>query len=718
MMNKILIIIFIPFILSTLFCQAEEENIQNVLDGDRPHYTDLSVNRGDIFYIALPGETDLNKKFQVDEAGLILLPEIGELPVEGLSEKQALMMIRQALNSVYRDDGRLEVSLQQRRLLIKVLGYVVNPGTVNLPNDADIQMAIDAAGGLKSGAQMDKLQLKREKKISHFNYKGYLDTGDADLLPELVSMDTIFVPASPLTGNVKSEFDIKSLASGGDSKEDKIAIKVFGEVRQPGLYSYKESANVLDFIMRAGGVTRFAGVEKIRVINEGQPEAFNLKHYLDGLSTVLPPLNKGATIYVPILAKDIKVGKHMVYVMGEVAKPGAFENQPGSTFMDVLANAGGPTRFAETRQIRLLRANGEILRFDLQAYTEQSDKQGLPEIIAGDAIFIPEKTATNENSWLKVPPQRAIYVVGAVGRPGRYEWSNEMTLFDLLAHAGGPDAKADIAHIQVLKRFADGRMETEIFDLASFTEKGGEMSSVPKLKAGYTLMIPELPQDPSDNKAQWIRQASDNSIYIMGQVNAPGRYRFNTEMDFLDILAAADGPGINADLHNVRITHRNKSTARVTKLNLSLYFKTGDESLLPNVVPGDTIFIPEKEGNWLDEDKQDTVRVLGAVGKPGRYRFNDDMTLLDILAEAGGPTEAAYVERIVVVNTSCCKDQSTTFDLVDFVKQPNFSKLPLLREGDTVYIPDMQRSNWRIFMDTVRDSLSIITLYALGAAVL
>lgn len=718
MMNKILIIIFIPFILSTLFCQAEEENIQNVLDGDRPHYTDLSVNRGDIFYIALPGETDLNKKFQVDEAGLILLPEIGELPVEGLSEKQALMMIRQALNSVYRDDGRLEVSLQQRRLLIKVLGYVVNPGTVNLPNDADIQMAIDAAGGLKSGAQMDKLQLKREKKISHFNYKGYLDTGDADLLPELVSMDTIFVPASPLTGNVKSEFDIKSLASGGDSKEDKIAIKVFGEVRQPGLYSYKESANVLDFIMRAGGVTRFAGVEKIRVINEGQPEAFNLKHYLDGLSTVLPPLNKGATIYVPILAKDIKVGKHMVYVMGEVAKPGAFENQPGSTFMDVLANAGGPTRFAETRQIRLLRANGEILRFDLQAYTEQSDKQGLPEIIAGDAIFIPEKTATNENSWLKVPPQRAIYVVGAVGRPGRYEWSNEMTLFDLLAHAGGPDAKADIAHIQVLKRFADGRMETEIFDLASFTEKGGKMSSVPKLKAGYTLMIPELPQDPSDNKAQWIRQASDNSIYIMGQVNAPGRYRFNTEMDFLDILAAADGPGINADLHNVRITHRNKSTARVTKLNLSLYFKTGDESLLPNVVPGDTIFIPEKEGNWLDEDKQDTVRVLGAVGKPGRYRFNDDMTLLDILAEAGGPTEAAYVERIVVVNTSCCKDQSTTFDLVDFVKQPNFSKLPLLREGDTVYIPDMQRSNWRIFMDTVRDSLSIITLYALGAAVL
>ena len=120
----------------------------------------------------------------------------------------------------------------------------------------------------------------------------------------------------------------------------------------------------------------------------------------------------------------------------------------------------------------------------------------------------------------------------------------------------------------------------------------------------------------------------------------------------------------------------------------------------------------------MDEEKETTIRVLGSVAKPGRYRFNDNMTLLDLLAEAGGPNDEAYVEKIVIVNASCCEEKSTSFDLVDFVKNPDFSELPVLREGDTVYVPNMSRSNWTIFMDGVRDTVNVITLYALMAALL
>ncbi len=41
--------------------------------------------------------------------------------------------------------------------------------------------------------------------------------------------------------------------------------------------------------------------------------------------------------------------------------------------MDILANAGGPTRFAESRQIRVLKADGKVIKFDLTAYTEGLD---------------------------------------------------------------------------------------------------------------------------------------------------------------------------------------------------------------------------------------------------------------------------------------------------------------------------------------------------------
>lgn len=679
-----------------------------------------TINLGDRLKIFLPGEEELNREFSVDNRGFISLPEIGDIPVSGLTLKQAIITIRQALSTVYRDVTRLEISIKQHRLLIKVLGFVENPGQINLPENSNVQMAFNLSGGLKSGAQLDKIQLKRDGKTTIFNYKAYLDSGDESLIPELQTMDSLFVPASPLIGNVQAEFDAAALLAGGDASEDKAAIKVFGEVVNAGLFSFKKESTVIDLLMRAGGVTRFAGVEQIRVINNNEPTIFNLKGYLDnGESTKALVLSKGATIFVPIAAKEVKVGARMVYVMGEVQKPGAFENQEGATFLDILANSGGPTRFAETRQIRLLRANGDVIPFDLQDYTEKGGIESpVPEIMAGDAIFVPEKAATDQNSWLKVPPSRAIYIMGAVRSPGRYEWSDEMNIFDLLAHAGGPEGRADISATQIIIRHPDGRMESNVFDLAHFQEEGGHIKDVPVLKAGYTVMVPELPQDPTDNKAKWLRQSADRSIYILGQVNSPGRYAFDTSMEFLDILSAADGPAAGADIHNIRVMHRNESGARISKLNLAMYFETGDESLLPKVVPGDTIYIPEKNRNWLDEEKETTIRVLGSVAKPGRYRFNDNMTLLDLLAEAGGPNDEAYVEKIVIVNASCCEEKSTSFDLVDFVKNPDFSELPVLREGDTVYVPNMSRSNWTIFMDGVRDTVNVITLYALMAALL
>ncbi|MCV5389286.1 hypothetical protein OFC62_31685, partial [Escherichia coli] len=100
--------------------------------------------------------------------------------------------------------------------------------------------------------------------------------------------------------------------------------------------------------------------------------------------------------------------------------------------------------------------------------------------------------------------------------------------------------------------------------------------------AGTVVRVHALPDDPSDNKSQWVSQSSDASIYVFGQINAPGRYRFTDEMHFLDILSAADGPTMDADIHNIRVTHRGLGYAKVSKLNLSMYFETGDESILPD----------------------------------------------------------------------------------------------------------------------------------------
>ncbi|CAK6715482.1 Periplasmic protein involved in polysaccharide export [Vibrio harveyi] len=670
------------------------------------------VKVGDLVQINLPGEASLNKGFQVDKRGRINLPEIGPVFVAGYNETQLQNVITDNLKTVFRDVSNARVFIKQQQLLISVQGYVVKPGEYTLPSGSNIQMFLYEAGGLRAGAQLDKIIVKRGNKNIEFDYKRFLDTGDDSKLPTLESLDVLFVPASPLVGNIEQEFDAAKLANSGDSADSARAIKVFGEVNAPGSFTYKPNTTLVDVVMRAGGVTRYASVEQIRVITNNTPIMFNLKRYLDtGDQSLLPEILPGATIFVPKQEEEIKAGANVVYVMGEVAHPGAYEGKKGASFMDILANAGGPTRFAESRQIRVIKADGGVINFDLTAHTEGLSKQKVPTVGPGDAIFVPEKTDMNEKSWLKVAPSRAVAVMGEVVRPGRIEWSDEMDLIDLIAHVGGPTRRADTSKIEISN---NGKVTK--FDLDKYILQGSPHSKLPSVSAGTVVRVHALPDDPSDNKSQWVSQSSDASIYVFGQINAPGRYRFTKEMHFLDILSAADGPTKDADIHNIRVTHRGLGYAKVSKLNLSLYFETGDESILPDVRPGDTIYIPEKDKNWLDRSKESTVRVLGEVHAPGRYVFNDNMTILDLLAEAGGPSDSAYVEKISVVNMSCCQGQARVFNLVEFSKTANIYDLPVIRAGDTIYVPHKDESFAEKARAGLRDLLQITTTIVLIGA--
>ena len=391
----------------------------------------------------------------------------------------------------------------------------------------------------------------------------------------------------------------------------------------------------------------------------------------------------------------LKEHRLLLNVLGYVKQPGPVDLPSGAN-VQMAINAA--TRFADSQQIRVLRGDGGVENFNLAAYTEGGHVK-LPAVQSGDAIFVPEKAQSAEQaSWLRTPP-------------GRYEWSDEMSLLDLVAQAGGPTERGDLTGVQILTGDTGGR--TTKFDLQNFLDHGGQAGSLPAIHAGYTIVIPELPQTPADERSTWLKQPADSSIYVMGSVGHPGRYAFEQGLSFLDIISAADGPTNGADILNIRVSPRGESRDRVSKVNLAEYFETGDDTLLPQVEPGDVIFVPDRSRNWLEESPANTVRVLGSVGKPGRYEFSDRMSILDLLAEAGGPTREALQSKILVVNLTCCEKKAQLFDLVDFATTGDYSKLPVPRAGDTVYVPSTDQSNLKIFMDGVSNSVSILSILAL-----
>jgi protein involved in polysaccharide export with SLBB domain len=285
-----------------------------------------------------------------------------------------------------------------------------------------------------------------------------------------------------------------------------------------------------------------------------------------------------------------------------------------------------------------------------------------------------------------------------------------MSLIDLIAQAGGPNERGDIANVEIVQ---GDRGAAVRFDLKNFLANGGRVANMPVLRGGYTVSVPELPQSPSDTRAQWTLLSSDRSIHVLGAVGKPGRYAFEPRLTFLDVVSAADGPTAAADLSNIRVTHRGEARDRVSKVNLAQFFETGDDRLLPQVRPGDVIYVPDRNRNWLEQTPANTVRLIGAVNKSGRYQFSDGMTILDLLAEAGGPTRDAYQEKIVVVNLACCSNEARVFDLMKFAKTGDFAMLPVVRAGDTIYVPTIQQSDWAIFMENVRDGVSVLSIFGL-----
>lgn len=110
--------------------------------------------------------------------------------VQGLSLGGLRRQLQEVLCSVFLDLKTLRVYVSKRQLLVTVSGYVENPGEVVLPANSTVQMAIHAAGGLRPGAQLDRIQLRSQGETVVFDYKRYLDNGDSSQLPEMQSLDT------------------------------------------------------------------------------------------------------------------------------------------------------------------------------------------------------------------------------------------------------------------------------------------------------------------------------------------------------------------------------------------------------------------------------------------------------------------------------------------------------------------------------------------------
>jgi polysaccharide export outer membrane protein len=134
-----------------------------------------------------------------------------------------------------------------------------------------------------------------------------------------------------------------------------------------------------------------------------------------------------------------------VSVLGEVATPGRYPIDARTTFLDLLAQAGG-RKESGADVAYLLRSNP-----DGTTAREPIDLVGLqggrvphePEIRGGDVILVPKA--------------EHYFIYGEVAKAGEYRLDRDLTVVQAIVQAGGITPKGSMSRIVITRKGADGK---------------------------------------------------------------------------------------------------------------------------------------------------------------------------------------------------------------------------------------------------------------------
>lgn len=141
-----------------------------------------------------------------------------------------------------------------------------------------------------------------------------------------------------------------------------------------------------------------------------------------------------------------------------------------------------------------------------------------------------------------------------------------------------------------------------------------------------------------------IKQLRGVRVYVTGFANNPGAYSITSLSTLVNALLAAGGPSAGGSFRSVKL-YRNG--AEVADFDLYQLLRKGDRSLDPLIQNEDVLFIPPV-GNQ--------VAVIGSVNEEAIYESRPGESLSDMLALAGGPTNVADQDRLILYRLS---DQDT-----------------------------------------------------------
>ena len=412
-----------------------------------------------------------------------------------------------------------------------------------------------------------------------------------------------------------------------------IEIFVLGEVSNPGAYTVSSNSTLFNVLYAVGGPTTQGSLRDVRIIRNGRVissvDFYDL--FLDGVLGENVPLLNNDRIFIPPRTNEIRI-------QGPVRRAAIYELKEGETLEDLVEFAGGlrPETYSDRMQINRIIPMSE--RSDPSRAREVLDVR-LTEALSGDAplnlkdgdrIQLFSITDINDN---------VVEINGAVDQPGNFELSPELqTIRDLVLAADSLRENAYIGQAELIRTNEDLSQTYVTIDLEAALAGNPDENLL--LQKQDQLTIYTLND---------IRQFG--SVSIGGAVRNPSSYPWRDSMQVFDLLFKAGGLFDAEYLEQVHLERadliRRNADGRTTEVipfNLEEALR-GEGFGQEQIQPYDNIRIYP---NTVQLITGKYVVIEGAVKNPGRYSFDEGMSLEDLLLKAQGFNENAFIGRVEI----------------------------------------------------------------------
>ncbi|MDE0186423.1 MAG: SLBB domain-containing protein [Candidatus Poribacteria bacterium] len=324
-----------------------------------------------------------------------------------------------------------------------------------------------------------------------------------------------------------------------------------------------------------------------------------------------------------------------------------------------IAMAGGADAKADLTRVQIYRQDGTV---------EQYDRS-----LGADYEYI----LVRGGDLVRVLAQGVVDVQGQVNKPGRILIQDGIQIGDALARAGGPDNRADLSKLVIVRR---GSEPIEVNRAEPFWRSAKESGGKYLLVDGDTLYVPPL-----------------GVVEVQGQVNVPGsRIAIRDRIRVADAISRAGGADDRADLSELVITRTDGERVEIS-IPDRFWEEPSDGETEHYLYDGDSLYVPNAY-------EVETIYVLGYVRNPGAYKIRDPITPAQAIAHAGGEEAEANLGDIEIIR----KDGSVEkINLKEHKKQMQETKI-LLHPGDSMRVNKGFQINWGLVLNFL--SVTTVTI--------